>query len=55
MSENFKALHTDKFDRQISSSSGKIESNIDTAIPIGIILTELISNSLKYAIVPGNH
>lgn len=53
MSENFKALHTDKFDMQILSSSGKIESNIDTAIPIGIILTELISNSLKYAIVPG--
>lgn len=52
MSENFKALHSDRFKMQIISSSPKIESNIDTAIPLGIILTELFSNSLKYALVP---
>ncbi len=52
LSENFKALHSDRFKMQIISSSPKIESNIDTAIPLGIILTELFSNSLKYALVP---
>lgn len=29
--------------------------DIDTAIPIGLIINELINNSLKYAIKPGNN
>jgi two-component sensor histidine kinase len=40
-------------DIRILCSSLKVETNIDTAIPLGTILTELIHNSIKYAIVPG--
>lgn len=48
LAENFKSIQAKDFTIAISLQPDKIKTNIETAIPLGVILTELISNSLKY-------
>jgi two-component sensor histidine kinase len=52
--EHYLALHTqeNQFDYNLISEQ-EIKLNLETVMPIGIICTELISNSLKYARRPG--
>lgn len=41
--------YTVKFGINLSMDVGELYFNIDTAVPLGLIINELVSNSLKYA------
>ncbi|MBU2912973.1 histidine kinase dimerization/phosphoacceptor domain -containing protein [Reichenbachiella agariperforans] len=49
VSELFTAFGTDRDRVESSVSAHKIKMDIDTVIPLGLILNELITNCLKYA------
>jgi two-component sensor histidine kinase len=53
LAEHFRVLQKDEdtFDYQIEC--GTIAFNLETIMPIGIICSELMGNSLKYARMPG--
>jgi two-component system, sensor histidine kinase PdtaS len=49
MASNYQGLQTENSQFDIDINPEDIALNIETVLPIGIILTELISNSFKYA------